>query len=370
MPLLLESNPEDVGRPGDKYRILFSTRGKFFNVTWSKLVEDPITDAIVPTGSVHINKYAIIGDHSDWFFEDMDSDSQLGVHTKLIKLKSTKSKFQIYRNRDWEQGFYPAVVDAGMSPEILGPDDCGYGMHWMIEGQVGDKFRVEFHRSNQEGKDNRRITWNKEGFEEIDLEDIEKAHKWHIAGSVSRFSNTVEMKRDEQGNHYGDIVVGSSGRETFQLLLHGNFLCALYPQQDDGTMFEESGTMQGPGPDGAGKFWCIGKHIEDQCGTITRIHLEVDGGRPKRVWWERHDTDEAHHHTLANGAWNVMDRHCRMLGFIPYMAKTRTKAQRIGTPNFQVIRNGETKTDQKSIVGRSLKLDVDMEHPLDGKIVG
>jgi len=368
MPLV-ELNTEDVGVPGDKYRIRFSTRGKYFNVSWSKLAGDVAKE----DSASYTHKYQIIGDHSDWFFEDMDGTSDAsGSYSKVIQLKRARSKFQVYRDRDWEQCLYPEIDNGGMSSNILGPDGDGFGKYWLIEGEVGDIVRVKFQRLHHEGRETRQITWAKEAFKTVDLQEIENSQKWHICGSFSTYHGTVEMKRDEQGNHYGDFVIGFNGVETFQLLLNGNFLCALYPCEDNGTMFDEAGAMQGPGPDGTDKFWSVGSHPEDMVsrGTIARIHLDIEGGLPKRVWWERYDTDDSHRFYLAQGAWNTMDRHCRMLGFVPYHAKYATPAKMVGRPNFLNVRAGETKTSTKSIPGPGLEAGVNYPHPLEGKVIG
>jgi hypothetical protein len=295
-----------------------------------------------------------------------------GIYSKVVQVRKAKSKFQVYRDRDWEQALYPETEEGDMSCMILGPDGNGLGNYWVINCEAGDKVRVDFQRSYHEGRETRQISWKKVGFESIDLEAVAKTQKWHVVGSFSDYSSTVEMERDGDGNYYGDIVVGFSGQETFQLALNGNLLCALYPRVDNSTMFDESGALEGPGPDGAAKFWCVGLHPEDACGpgTYARIHLEMDGCTPKRVWWERHDTEDSHRLYLAQGAWNTMDRHCRMLGFIPYMAKHGTPAKLVGKPDFLSLKAGETMTATKSVPGVGLQPGVNIVHPLEGKFIG
>jgi hypothetical protein len=318
----------------------------------------------------------MIGDHTDWLMEEMEADENTsGVYTQVIRLLKTKHRFQVYRNADWDQCFYPTNGVTDMTAQIRGPDGAGLGSYWTIEGEIGDRFLVKFVRMQRKGQDVREITWEKVGFETVDMEELAKTAKWHLFGSFRDQRNhtgLVEMTRDEKGDYYGDILMAFHGNETFQIIKNCNFLCALHPKVDNGTMFDEDGELQGPGPDGTDKFWSVGTHPEDQCqrGMYARIHLDFSRGVPSRVWWEEHITEDSQRIYLGQGCWNTMDRHCRMLGFVPFNADTKKPAQMVGKPDFLTVPPGETKTDQKSIQGPGLIVGVNATDPLKTRIIG
>jgi hypothetical protein len=226
------------------------------------------------------------------------------------------------------------------------------GMNWTIEGSAGDIVKIQFRRSIVEGTDVKTIAWEKEGFQEVDFEEIAKKHKWHIIGSCTDWSKTMEMKKDEEtGNYKVEITVGASGREHFQFLLDGNFLCALHPKNNDATMWDEEQSFDGPDDEGSGKYWVIGSHPQDStigAGNHVFIHLELEGGLPKRVWWEKYDSPDAHREYLAQGCWNTFDRHCRMLGFRPYQNESQP-AVVIKPPQFVTMPAGTYKVDGPQI---------------------
>merc|ERR1712232_23287 len=74
------------------------------------------------------------------------ADAELGIHAMRIELLKTPSRFQIYRDKDLDQGFYPCVQYGNSNHEIVGPALFGNRRSWEISGQVGDRFNIEFHR--------------------------------------------------------------------------------------------------------------------------------------------------------------------------------------------------------------------------------
>jgi len=295
----------------------------------------------------YTHKYQIIGDHNYWTFEDMDADdSEPGLYTKVVHLLKDGTSFQVYRNGDWEQGFYPRMAKGNACDEIVGPSGDGMGLNWWIEGKVGDLVRVDFRRSVVDCKDQRTISWEKEGFKEVDFEAIAKEHKWHVIGSFTGFQKTMEMEKDEEtGGWKVEITVGRSGKEHFQFLLDGNYLSALHPEVNDANMYDEDQSLAGPDDEGSDRYWTIGMHPNDAnigSGNHVFIHLDIEAGLPKRVWWEKYDSPDAHREYLAQGCWNTFDRHCRMLGFKPYV-NSEQKAQLVKAPNFVTLPSGTYK---------------------------
>lgn len=337
MPLI-SLNYDDAAKPGDKFRVRLHIRGKYRRVEWSKVRASSNTLAVVDAVEEYTHKYKIIGDHNYWTFEDMEPvEAEQGLFTTVIHLLKDTSSFQVYRDGDWEQGFFPERARGQPGDKILGPNGDGMGLNWKIDGKVGDLVRVSFRRNMVEGESVKTMTWQKEGFKEVDFEAISKQHKWHVIGSFTDFRKTLEMEKDGETENYKlEITVGKSGKETFQFLLDGNFLSALHPECSEATMHDETQSLAGPDDEGSGKYWVIGLHPQDTiigAGTHVFIHLDVEGGLPKRVWWEIHNSPDAHREYLAQGCWNTFDRHCRMLGFKPYQ-NADNPARQVAKPAF------------------------------------
>jgi hypothetical protein len=280
------------------------------------------------------------------------SKSEPGLYFKLIHMLRDTSSFQVYRNGDWEQGFFPSKPKGSTSDAIVGPSGDGMGFNWTAEGKVGDLVRVEFRRNLVDGDDVKSINWVKEGSEEVDFEALSKKHKWHVIGSFTNFQQTMEMEKDEEtGNYKIEITVGRSGREYFQFLLDGNYLSALHPASNQATMHDDEQSIEGPDDCGTDRYWVIGMHPKDTAigkGNHVFIHLDIEEGLPKRVWWEKFDSPDAHREYLAQGCWNTFDRHCRMLGFRPYQNENQ-KAVFIKAPQFVTSAGGTCKVDGPQI---------------------
>jgi len=349
MPLIT-LNQEDAARPRDKFRIRLHARGKYKRVEWSRIkASESDALAVISDPEEYTHKYQIIGDHNYWTFQDMDIDeTESGLYTKVVHMLKDTTSFQVYRNGDWEQGFYPSKARGNTKDEIIGPNGDGMGLNWTIEGKVGDLVRVEFRRNIVNGEDVKSIAWEKEGSEEVDFEAMSKKHKWHVIGSFTDFRKTLEMEKDEEtGGLKLEITVGKSGKEYFQFLLDGNFLSALHPEFNESTMHDEEQTIVGPDDEGSGRYWVIGLHPQDNTigsGNHVFIHLDIEGGLPKRVWWEKYDSPDAHREYLAQGCWNTFDRHCRMLGFKPYQNEDN-RAQMLKQPQFVTMPSGTYKVD-------------------------
>eukprot|EP00438_Fugacium_kawagutii_P014825 Skav234799 [mRNA] locus=scaffold69:222979:236029:+ [translate_table: standard] len=139
------------GQPGDKYRIRLYVQGAYKRLEWSKAKG---VDAVAPLGRRRFqHKFSVIGDHSHWTFDHMKEVTS-GVYCAEVQILKSPSNFQIYRDCDFDQGFYPGEAD-----EILGPDGCGHGLYWQLEGEVGDIFQITFERMVRRGEDRRTSFW-------------------------------------------------------------------------------------------------------------------------------------------------------------------------------------------------------------------
>ncbi|CAL1171145.1 unnamed protein product [Cladocopium goreaui] len=219
------------GQPGDKYRIRLYVQGAYKRLEWSKAKG---VDAVAPLGRRKFqHTFSVIGDHSHWFFEEMKEVTK-GVYSLEVQILKSPSNFQIYRDRDFDQGFYPD--DAG---EILGPDGCGHGLHWKLQGEVGDVFQITFERQVHRKEDKKSISWQHVGSKPVDFEERAKDHNYYIAGSWNDFKDCKAMKKevDENGmvSFHQEIIIGKSGTEAMQILLDRNWLAAVHPDRDQAT---------------------------------------------------------------------------------------------------------------------------------------
>jgi len=151
----------ETGQPGDEYDVLLQVKGKWRMITWKKVSR--AERAELPAGSS--GTYYLAGSWNEWGLEEMHSDpSTPGLFTGEIRLPLAGSAdFQIIRDMDWGQQFYPNPEAASLDDpdSVLGPDDLGYEFSWWrVEGRPGDKFSVHFQRSYAtDGSEFRRVSW-------------------------------------------------------------------------------------------------------------------------------------------------------------------------------------------------------------------
>jgi hypothetical protein len=152
----------EVGNPGDQYRVHLYIAGKWRAVTWEKVVSAPLEDlgrlAVAHTTA----KYYVTGDFNDWTLQEMVRDYNVpGLFSLEVTLKWTGGEFQIVKDKDWFQVFYPSVAKAGLqSPgDVKGPDDESYNRSWYLEGKPGGVAKIEFQRVLELGEDIRKVSW-------------------------------------------------------------------------------------------------------------------------------------------------------------------------------------------------------------------
>jgi len=225
-----------------------------------------------------------------------------------VQLLKQKTSFQIIRDADFEQGFYPAETTHISNGQILGPDGLGHGSNWEITGKVGDVFKVYFYRRKEKS-----LRWEYMRNEAVDWKEKTKSHAYCIAGSWNDFKNCQEFEKDKTtGNWTSKIRISSGGHDSFQILLNGNWLATLHPACN-GTTFDGN-DLQGPDDAGSGKYWSVGSQDGLVAGDEVNVHLDMDGPLPKRVWWERVNSHAGHHEYLRAGAERTMARHQRLMG--------------------------------------------------------
>jgi 3-oxoacyl-(acyl-carrier-protein) synthase len=168
-----------TGLPGDQYKVQLQIAGKWRAVTWEKL------GSKVPST---LGKYFVCASTNEWSLEEMTlEDASTGTFSFELCLNFARdAQFQILRNRDTDQLLYPASMNYGKSTtcsdgDVLGPDESGGGLCWLISGTWGDVIRIELKRSIEQGRDTKQVSWKKVGSrtpqEERERKEAELAKK-------------------------------------------------------------------------------------------------------------------------------------------------------------------------------------------------
>jgi len=159
----------EAGLPGDQYRVLLEVKGKWRMVSWKKL---PLAEqASLP--AVAAGTYYLLSSWGSGDLEEMQSDpSTPGLFTIQIQVPGhSGGDFQIVRDMDWGQVFYPnPEADVDGPDAILGPDAWREDLAWHIEGGPGDAFNVQFRRTRERGKESRSLTWHRRADAATDAE--------------------------------------------------------------------------------------------------------------------------------------------------------------------------------------------------------
>ncbi|CAE8587113.1 unnamed protein product, partial [Polarella glacialis] len=140
------------GFPGDQYRIRFRIAGRWRLVEWDKVQPSPQslfsalradTSTLCPRG-----RYFLATDWSEGLQEMWPSPSDASSFYADVRLLRGSGEFQILRNADPGQVFYPDQPCAGGAGDaaVLGPDDEGAGLTWRLASSSGEEFRLCFQR--------------------------------------------------------------------------------------------------------------------------------------------------------------------------------------------------------------------------------
>jgi hypothetical protein len=158
-PISEEPLPEeDEGKPGDRYHICLHAAGTYRMVDWEKLptASSVPTDKVVPSTA----KYHVVSTWNGWSFDEMQPvEGSPGSFYLDVRLDEEGGEFQIVRNQDWNQVFWPSEFNdtSGPGPYV----DRLNGWNWNLDGKPGDKFRIEFTRAYAFGVDTTSTSWRK-----------------------------------------------------------------------------------------------------------------------------------------------------------------------------------------------------------------
>jgi hypothetical protein len=163
-PTAKKATPPEAALPGTRFRIELNEVGKWRYVSWQK-IED--SSRFVDTFAREDIKSVIRGTYylnMGGELKEMTADSQDdSVHTAEVRLTRdgiAGGSFHILRNGDPWQTFYPAERSAKKDSEIFGPDEGYYAGYWLLDGLVGDAFKVTFERRlDKSGVETRKVSW-------------------------------------------------------------------------------------------------------------------------------------------------------------------------------------------------------------------
>jgi polyketide synthase-associated protein len=271
------SDSPDLGVPGDQYRVRVRVAGKWRTVDWEKLETEGAAGAPPDLG-----EYQVVASWSDYAPQAMTPDpSQPGVHVVELCLPTAGGSFNIIRDNDYGQAFFP-----GEEPEVLGPaesEEASSG--WFLDGKPGDVFRIEFHRTVETKK----VSWKWVRQEAPSQEALAllSAKTFYIVRS-----GDLPLKMLWNGNHYQfTLVLGSTAKASFTTLgsdRYGNPAGCFYPGTNNASPHEQY-EMMGPSEVTAGMVWTIGAHENDDArpGGRYEIRLFLDeSGKPVYLDWQ------------------------------------------------------------------------------------
>jgi len=306
--VLQEVETLDMGQPGDMYRVHLRIAGRWRTVYWEKAQgtdEEPAT-LVRPAGAT----YSVAGSWSEWSLEQMTRDeSNPGVLYAKVVLERDGAEFQLVRNEDWNQVLYPDTPSAAGECRVLGPDDEGQGMHWFLDGRVGDVFCIKFQRWQEAGKDVKRLSWKQVGREQLSEGQLTLAGspRYCIVGSWDSWrAHAMHFT----GKHYQFCLeLGSTGEESFHLLKDGLRDQAVYPNIRLATPHRFH-VLKGPAENTHGLNWLVGRHPSDEgqprAKYKVKLLLKEDGVTPKKVQWAKlNPNDPAAFEDSASSASSV-----------------------------------------------------------------
>jgi len=295
----LNVEPDDQGRPGDRYRITFSWQS-MKQLTWEKLIGS--------TGEWERGQYYIIGSWNS--FEPVllqeDEDRGEGWYTlPEVQMSSLGIEFLFVRNLDMDQKIFPKPDGSG---EIVYPTNfyepmCGpessMGGHWVIDDtNMRSVYSISLYRDPDDVEESGlRLEW-----ECIDDRDPkEPAAEYFIVGDFNAYGADGYTKMTPSPNQ-PDVFIGKvkirfdkdeadeskTNVEAFQILMHKRRDRCIHPSKADCTqVMPHDVTM---GSTGIGnKCWCIGKNPQDQAkkGDVFIVKLLVQRDGKMDVSWSK-----------------------------------------------------------------------------------
>jgi len=265
---------------------------------------------LVPSLDEH--KYYLVGDHNYWSRDqemkvgsitDIDRPTfgaENGFHASEAHCLKDNCTFQIVRDQDWDQAFYPkyplltSTKSGTADQEIAGPDGSGLFKKWQLPNKAGDVYTVSFSRTFADDgmETHRSIGWEFVRNEPIDFKELAKSHKYYVISSSTDFEVLNEMEFDETDDTWAAWVeLATARKEDFIILLNQNWLSAVHPNVAKADFRDAGHKVMGPDDGGEKMFWQIGKHEEDRRvlkqGDTVKVSMHMKDGMPSLVEWQK-----------------------------------------------------------------------------------
>lgn len=149
---------KDRGLPGDEYLVRYQVAGKWRTVTWEKC-RSASSDAV---DALLAGSYFVSGSFNSYGLDEMEPvlDRRNSFRFE-VELPTAVLRFNIVRNADRNQAFYPPQGSQDGQIECFGPGVNEDRRCWLISGKIGERFAIEFSRTSENGSDCKRVSWKK-----------------------------------------------------------------------------------------------------------------------------------------------------------------------------------------------------------------
>jgi hypothetical protein len=266
-----------VASPGDKYLVKLRVAGKWRLVDWECCEKAP--SSVEPVDDA---TYYVAASWSAWCCDQDFRKISSGKYEADVVLTSSVGNFQLVRNKDWSQMFYPE------GDNVVGPGTAPYSASWSIKGSIGDIYKIVMQRSWKGGAFSTTVSWSKIGTKtNSGAGDIPWPRYFFTgAGTTAKF----EME-PESDLSYSITIQLNNGPVPFQILYDGDSRKAFYPDVAFATA-GRSHTILGPNvaPD-TRSCWIVRRELDDKSeeGGWYTVELIVNAldKTPSRVSWMR-----------------------------------------------------------------------------------
>jgi len=282
---IVEMDTADRGWPGAEYRVRLQVAGRWRSVSWERVSERPaVLPKMLPDSLA--GRYFVTGSFNYWEFSEMSPDLDTpGVYRAEVALTEPSMSFQVVRNKDWHQAFYPAGF--ADSFDAHGPSDEGRGLYWRIFGRPGEVYNIQFQRCHDEtGWDTARVSWQRDHAKLPDGSARRLPRKYFVIGSWDDYRSKAEMLPDDSGNYVTQVEMPAGLKASFQILVDGDWSAVLHPSRANAGP-HAAHRLFGPSQRAEGLCWTIGEDPEDKAeeGRVYDVTLGCVAGAPRAVTW-------------------------------------------------------------------------------------
>lgn len=273
----LTNGTTGAASPGDKFLVKLRIAGRWRTVDW-ECVETAKSQA-EPTDD---GQYFIAANWSSWACDQELEKVGPGKYQAEVVLPSSLGRFQVVRNRDWSQIFYP------VGTTVMGPGSADYNSSWKVAGESGDVVRIVLQRSWKNGSWSQTV--NHEKVDTRPPQDLAESTwpRFFLVGAGS----TVKYELEPMSRlGYGLTLQLNEGPVPFQILYDGDFRRVFYPSVKCAT---SNIVHQILGPDvnpNARNSWLLKRDLDDTSeeGGWYTIQLTVSpiDFTPSVVRWDR-----------------------------------------------------------------------------------